>query len=136
MTSLAAVFSPIPGTPGRLSLVSPRSAAYSGYCAGVTPPHRSAMPGFVVERVVGDAALVVEDLDVRVGDELERVAVAGDDHDVDAVGRGARRERRDHVVGLDTRHLRAGVISSASSTSWISGSCDAKRSGVSLRPAL
>ena len=42
---------------------------------------------------------------MRVGDELERVAVAGDDHDVDAVGRGARRERRDHVVGLDARHL-------------------------------
>ena len=27
-------------------------------------------------------------------------------------------------------------ISSASSTSWMSGSCDAKRSGVSLRPGL
>ena len=35
--SLAAVFSPTPGTPGRLSLGSPRSAAYSGYCVGVTP---------------------------------------------------------------------------------------------------
>ncbi len=57
--------------------------------------------GLVVERVVGDAALVVEHLDVRVGDELERIAVAGDDHDVDS-GRGRlRRQRRDHVVGLD-----------------------------------
>ena len=44
MISLAAVFSPIPGTPGRLSLVSPRSAAYSTYCAAVTPPVRSTMP--------------------------------------------------------------------------------------------
>jgi hypothetical protein len=41
--SLAAVFSPTPGTPGRLSLGSPRIAAYSGYCAGVTPV-RSKMP--------------------------------------------------------------------------------------------
>jgi hypothetical protein len=40
---------------------------------------------------------------VRIGDELERVTVAGDDHDVDAVGGRARRERRDHVVGFDTR---------------------------------
>ena len=61
--------------------------------------------GLVVERVVGDAALVVEHLDVRVGHELVAVAVAGDDHHVDAVGGGPRRERRDHVVGLDARDL-------------------------------
>ena len=36
-THLAAVFSPTPGMPGRLSLGSPRSAAKSGYCAGVKP---------------------------------------------------------------------------------------------------
>ena len=41
--SLAAVFSPTPGTPGRLSLGSPRIAAYSGYWAGVTPV-RSKIP--------------------------------------------------------------------------------------------
>jgi len=34
---LEAVFSPTPGMPGRLSLGSPRSAAKSGYCAGVRP---------------------------------------------------------------------------------------------------
>ena len=34
-THLAAVFSPTPGMFGRLSLGSPRSAAKSGYCAGV-----------------------------------------------------------------------------------------------------
>ena len=36
-THFAAVFSPTPGMFGRLSLGSPRSAAKSGYCAGVRP---------------------------------------------------------------------------------------------------
>ena len=35
--SFAAVFSPTPGTPGKLSLGSPRKAAYAMYCFGVTP---------------------------------------------------------------------------------------------------
>jgi len=35
--SFDAVFAPIPGTPGRLSEVSPRSAARSRYCCGETP---------------------------------------------------------------------------------------------------
>ena len=48
-------------------------------------------PGLVVERVVADAAPVVEHLDVRVGDELIAVAVAGDDDDVVAAGDDARR---------------------------------------------
>ncbi len=55
---------------------------------------------FVVLRVVRHAALVVEHLDVRVAHELERVAVAGDDHDVDAVVGGEGGQRGDHVVGL------------------------------------
>ena len=33
----AAVFSPTPGTEGKLSLGSPRSAAKSGYCSGDIP---------------------------------------------------------------------------------------------------
>ena len=37
MIHLAAVFSPTPGMLGRLSLGSPRSAAKSGYWAGVSP---------------------------------------------------------------------------------------------------
>ena len=41
--SLAAVFSPTPGTPGRLSDVSPRRAAYWRYMRGGTPV-RSSMP--------------------------------------------------------------------------------------------
>jgi hypothetical protein len=61
--------------------------------------------GLVVERVVGDTATVVEDLDVRVGDELIGVAVAGDDDHVDPVGRRVGRERGDHVVGLDPGDL-------------------------------
>ena len=79
--SLAAVFSPTPGTPGRLSDGSPRRAAYSGYCAGV---HAGPLldAGLVVEGVVADAAPVVEHLDVRVLDQLVGVAVAGDDDDV------------------------------------------------------
>ena len=36
-TSLAAVLSPTPGTPGMLSLVSPLSATKSRYWAGVMP---------------------------------------------------------------------------------------------------
>ena len=85
--SLAAVFSPTPGTPGRLSDGSPRSAAYCGYCVGRDAGALDDA-GLVVERVVGHAAPVVEDLDVRVLDELVGVAVAGDDDDV--VARVAR----------------------------------------------
>ena len=61
--------------------------------------------GFVVERVIGDTALVVEHLDVRVGDQLERVSIAGHNDHIDAVGGGFGREGRDHVVGLDSRDL-------------------------------
>ena len=84
--SLAAVFSPTPGTPGRLSDGSPRSAAY---CDVLRRRDAGALldAGLVVERVVGHAPPVVEHLDVRVLDELVGVAVAGDDEDVVAVGR-------------------------------------------------
>ena len=40
-----AVFGPTPGTPGMLSEVSPRSAARSGYCFGVTPYFSSTASG-------------------------------------------------------------------------------------------
>ena len=42
---LAAVLSPTFGTPGRLSELSPRSAATSGYWAGVTPYFASTASG-------------------------------------------------------------------------------------------
>ena len=135
VTSLAAVFSPMPGTPGRLSLGSPRSAAYSGYCAGGDAGALDD-PRLVVEHVVGHAAPVVEHLDVRVADELVGVAVAGDDDDVDAGGRrlrrrawrSRRRPRRPRPASVGMR--------SASITSWISGSCGTNMSGVSLRLRL
>ena len=57
--------------------------------------------GLVVERVVADAALVVEDLDVRVVDQLVAVAVARDDDGRDVLGLGLGGQRRDDVVGLD-----------------------------------
>ncbi len=59
----------------------------------------------VVEDVVGDAALVVENLDVRIEHELVRVAVAGDDHDVESLDRGLRGEGGDDVVGFDAGDL-------------------------------
>ena len=43
VSSLAAVFSPTPGTPGRLSDGSPRRAASSGYSSGPAPV-RSRIP--------------------------------------------------------------------------------------------
>jgi hypothetical protein len=69
--------------------------------------------GFVVERVVADAATVVEHLDERVLDELVAVTVAGDDDGLDAFVAGARGERGDDVVGfvagqLDHRHRQRG----------------------------
>ncbi len=42
---LVAVFSPTPGTDGRLSEGSPRSAAKSGYCTGVRPYFASTSAG-------------------------------------------------------------------------------------------
>ena len=97
-THFDAVFSPTPGMPGRLSLGSPRSAAKSGYCAGVQPVllgHRGrGEPGHVA-----DAAPGHQDRDV-VADQLERVPVAGDDQHLHAAGGGLRRQRGDEVVGL------------------------------------
>ena len=54
-THLAAVFSPTLGMLGRLSLGSPRSAAKSGYCAGVSPYLASTSPG--VKRVMSETPL-------------------------------------------------------------------------------
>ena len=54
-THLAAVFSPTLGMLGRLSLGSPRSAAKSGYCAGVRPYLVSTSSG--VNRVMSETPL-------------------------------------------------------------------------------
>ncbi len=63
------------------------------------------MPGLVVEGVVADPAPVVEDLDVRIADELEGVAVAGDDDDLVAAGHGLLGGGGDDVVGLEAGEL-------------------------------
>ena len=57
-----------------------------------------------VARRVGDAAPGGEDAD-PLGDELEGVAVAGEDDDALPGGVGAGRQRADHVVGLEARQL-------------------------------
>ncbi len=53
---MAAVFSPTPGIPGRLSEGSPRSAAKSGYFAGGSPYFSSTFSG--VKRVSSDTPFV------------------------------------------------------------------------------
>ena len=56
----------------------------------------------VVELRLGDPARRRHDLDEALGvDELEGVAVAGDDHDRDPLLARALGERRDDVVGLE-----------------------------------
>ena len=81
LTSLAAVFSPTPGTPGK---VVGGVAAHRGVDHVVRGLDARPLldPRLVVERVVRHTALVVEHLDVRILDQLVHVAVAGDDDDV------------------------------------------------------
>ena len=83
---------------------------------------RVALECLVVEHLVGAKAVALRDprlvVDHRrrhahpgrqqphvVVDELEPVEVAGDDHRVDARGRGPLRERADHVIGLVSLEL-------------------------------
>ena len=129
-THLAAVFSPTPGMPGRLSLGSPRSAAKSGYWAGVSPyfsGHRGrGEPGHVADAAPGHQHGHV------VADQLERVPVAGDDQHVHAVARRPgwpawRSRRRPRSRARDSRGM-----PSASSTSKIRLSWPLKSAGVSV----
>ena len=96
--SFAAVLSPMPGTPGRLSDVSPLSATKSVHCSGVTP-YFSTTRSRVVAADVGDPAARHHHADA-VADELEHVPVAGDDDDLVALRSRLLRERREEVVGL------------------------------------
>ena len=74
---------------GHAGQVVARVAAQRGVLRVLRRRHAGALDdaGLVVERVVADAAAVVEHLDVGVLDELVGVAVAGDDDDVVAAGR-------------------------------------------------
>ena len=95
-SSCEAVLSPIPGTPGMLSEVSPLRPDEVGHQLGrdaVAVDHGLA----VVDLRVGDAAAGGHDAHARL-DQLEQVAVAGHHHHVDALprapGRRAWRSRR------------------------------------------
>ena len=135
LISLAAVFSPTPGTPGRLSDGSPRSAASNGYFVGRTPV-RSSMPGLVVEGVVADPSAVVEHPDVGVLDQLVRVAVTGhDDHRVPAVA-GLGGQRGQHVVGLESLGTRSPGWPGTRGPRGSGRTAGGGRRGVSVRPAL
>ena len=60
-------------------------------------------PGLVVERVVAHPALVVEHPDMRVLNELEAVAVAGDHDDVAPAVTGLGGQCRQDVIRLEAR---------------------------------
>ena len=66
--------------------------------------------GLVVERVVADAALVVEHLHVWIVDELVAVAVAGDDHHVVPLHLCLLGECGEDVVGLPAGQVEHGDV--------------------------
>ena len=101
-THLAAVFSPTPGMPGRLSLGSPRSAAKSGYCAGVRSYFVCTCLGGEAGHVARCRGRVIRTV-TRSLTSWKRVAVAGDDQHVHARGGALGGEGGDHVVGLVAR---------------------------------
>ena len=73
---------------------------------------------------------------MRVGDELVRVAVAGDDDDVAALrGRGVVASVA-ITSSASTPSITNDGMCSVSTTSRMSGSCGTKMSGVSLRVPL
>ena len=99
-----APFSPMPGTPLMLSIVSPMSARTSTTCSGATP-------NFSFTASASNQApssLRVEHFDA-VADELEEVLVSGDDRDLEPRGRRLLGQRADHIVrlvplGCEDRH--------------------------------
>ena len=101
--SCAAVLSPTPGTPGRLSEVSPLSATKFVHWAGVTSVLLDDRVG-VVLRDVGDAASSHHH-GHAVADELQHVPVAGHDDDLVALLLGLLRQRGEQVVGFEALQL-------------------------------
>ena len=104
--SWAAVFSPMPGTPGMLSEVSPLSPMKSGTSSGNAIALHHAVA--VVDLRLRDAAARGHHAHAGL-DELEGVAVAGDHHDVEVARARLAGQGGDHVVGLVARHLQVGV---------------------------
>ena len=136
LISLAAVFSPTPARPGGCRSGRRGGWRTPGTCAGVTP-RALGDAGLVVERVVADAAPVVEHLDAGVRHQLVRVAVAGDDDDLVADRRDPWSVSRGHdVVGLGSPRGRIAVMPSACSTSRTSPICCRKMSGAASVVAL
>ena len=125
-----APFSPMPGTPLMLSIESPISASTSTTCAGATP-NFSFTPS-ASNHVPSSFRVVDRDAVVH---ELEEVLVAGDDRHLEAGVDRLRRQRPDHVVGLEALEVRIGTPS-ASQASWTQGICSARSGGIGARFAL
>ena len=98
----AAVFTPMPGTPGTLSVESPISACTSITLSGPTP-------NFSITSAAADAAVLhgVVHGDA-VADELHQVLVGGDDGGGGLGLAGEPRIGGDQVVGLEAGLLEAG----------------------------
>ena len=94
---LAAVLAPIPGTPGRPSLGSPRRVAKSAYCSGRMPYRATSAAASMTSSPATPRPAMQHPDGAGVVDQLEQVAVAGDD--VHRHG-GPLRQGGDHVVGL------------------------------------
>ena len=128
--SSRAPFSPIPGTPLTLSMVSPMSASTSTTWPGATP-NFSFTPASSYQ-VPSSRGLNTR---IAVADQLEEVLVAGDDDDVVALGHALPGHRADHIVGFVALGGEMGTPS-ASQARWTSGICAASSSGIGLRLAL
>ncbi len=105
--SCAAVFTPMPGTPGTLSVESPISDCTSITLSGVTPNFSNTSGDadlLVLHRVVHDHAVV---------HELHQVLVGRHDGDVGLHLAGLPRIGGDQVVGLEAEHFEARNVEGA-----------------------
>ena len=102
--SSAAVLTPMPGTPGTLSVESPASACTSTTLSGGTPNFSitSSRPIFF--------DFMASNMTTPGTHELHQVLVGGDDRDVAAGVDDLARVRRDEVVGLVALLLDAGDV--------------------------
>jgi hypothetical protein len=101
---------PDPRDAGQVVAVVPPQGGVLGILPGRHPEVSLGDALLVVQDVVGHPPPVVEDLDVGILDQLEGVAVAGDDDHVDALGGPPGGQRGDDVVGLDALHAQLGHL--------------------------